>query len=71
MQQNEWRAQWKGNGKNTAKVDGLPVLRAGREGAWLRQLAAHFLEDSHAVSYRFALVIQQVISQRGRSQSMQ
>jgi hypothetical protein len=32
MQQNEWRAQWRGNGKNSAKVDGLPVLRAGREG---------------------------------------
>ena len=35
-------AQWKRSGKNTAKVDSLPVLRAGRGGAWLRQLAAHF-----------------------------
>ena len=36
------RAQWKKNGKNSAEVDGLPVLRVGREGAWLGQLAAHF-----------------------------
>ena len=71
MQQNEWRAQWKRNGKNPAKVDGLPVLRAGREGAWLRQLAAHFSYDAHAGSFRFALVIQQVISHCARSHSIQ
>ena len=65
------RAQWKKNGKNSAEVDGLPVLRVGREGAWLGQLAAHFSYDVHAGSFRFARVSQQIISHCASSHPIQ